>query len=121
MTGEPAGRQTWHREGAKGKKEKVGFNPSRNPNVEDSLWRAQRVAAWRAKGGKVPDGSWRVAGALDAARKAMAWYQVLQADDGHWAGDYGGPHFLMPGLVVVWCARSPRAASRRAARRDDSA
>ena len=102
LTGEPAGRQTWHRSGGKGKKEKVGFNPSRNPNVEDGLWRAQRIAAWKAKGGKVPDASWRVSDALDAARKAMAWYQVLQADDGHWAGDYGGPLFLLPGLVVVW-------------------
>ena len=27
---------------------------------------------------------------------------MLQCDDGHWAADYGGPHFLMPGLVVAW-------------------
>ena len=27
---------------------------------------------------------------------------MLQTEDGHWAGDYGGPHFLMPGLVVAW-------------------
>tara|TARA_B100000795_G_scaffold64124_1_gene43272 strand:- start:1387 stop:2217 length:831 start_codon:yes stop_codon:yes gene_type:complete len=89
LTGEPAGRQTWHRE--PGGKETVGFNPSKNPNPDDSVWRAQRVAAWKAKGGSVPSDSWRVTGPLDAARKAMAWYQVLQSDDGHWAGDYGGP------------------------------
>ena len=101
-------------------KEREGFNPSKNPNPEDLLWRAQRVAAWKAKGGTIPDASWKVAGParcihhprmlerrstvaravvwvdsrggsallrqLDAARKAMAWYQVLQSDDGHWAG-----------------------------------
>jgi len=31
--------------------------------------------------------------ALNAAR----FYAQLQAEDGHWAGDYGGPLFLMPG------------------------
>jgi len=27
---------------------------------------------------------------------------MLQCDDGHFAGDYGGPMFLMPGLITVW-------------------
>ena len=26
---------------------------------------------------------------------------LLQDEDGHWPGDYGGPMFLMPGLVIV--------------------
>jgi cycloartenol synthase len=26
---------------------------------------------------------------------------MLQCSDGHWAGDYGGPMFLMPGLIIV--------------------
>ena len=103
LTGEAAGRQIWHKPagGARGAP-KFGFNPSKNPNPEDELWRAQRVAAWTAQGGRVPDATWQPSSALDAARKALAWYSVLQADDGHWAGDYGGPHFLLPGLVVVW-------------------
>ena len=44
----------------------------------------------------MPSGAWRVTGPLDAARKAMAWYQVLQSEDGHWAGDYGGTLSLSP-------------------------
>lgn len=40
--------------------------------------------------------------AKEAARKAAQFYSMLQTEDGHWAGDYGGPHFLMPGLIVVW-------------------
>lgn len=35
--------------------------------------------------------------AVDAALKGMHFYRHLQAEDGHWAGDYGGPLFLLPG------------------------
>ncbi|KAL7748119.1 Lanosterol synthase (Oxidosqualene--lanosterol cyclase) [Sorochytrium milnesiophthora] len=38
----------------------------------------------------------------DAARQAMRFVSRLQTDDGHWAGEYGGPMFLIPGFVVVW-------------------
>uniref|UniRef100_A0A8C9TXW1 Terpene cyclase/mutase family member n=1 Tax=Scleropages formosus TaxID=113540 RepID=A0A8C9TXW1_SCLFO len=31
----------------------------------------------------------------------MEFYQHLQAEDGHWAGDYGGPLFLLPGLLIT--------------------
>ena len=105
LTGETAGRQIWHRtlpSVTTNPTERHGFNPSVNPNPEDEIWRAQRVAAWKAAGRAVPDAKWKPTTALDALRKAMSWYQVLQSDDGHWAGDYGGPHFLLPGLVVVW-------------------
>lgn len=36
----------------------------------------------------------------DALRAGVSFYATLQEDDGHWPGDYGGPLFLMPGLVV---------------------
>ncbi|XP_072300240.1 lanosterol synthase [Eucyclogobius newberryi] len=39
--------------------------------------------------------------ALDSALKGMNFYKVLQAEDGHWAGDYGGPLFLLPGLLIT--------------------
>eukprot|EP01104_Vermistella_antarctica_P006072 TRINITY_DN16801_c0_g1_i1.p1 TRINITY_DN16801_c0_g1~~TRINITY_DN16801_c0_g1_i1.p1 ORF type:complete len:741 (+),score=159.05 TRINITY_DN16801_c0_g1_i1:57-2225(+) len=38
---------------------------------------------------------------VDAARKGITFYQELQSDDGHWSNDYGGPMFLMPGLVIT--------------------
>uniref|UniRef100_A0A8C7GE15 Terpene cyclase/mutase family member n=1 Tax=Oncorhynchus kisutch TaxID=8019 RepID=A0A8C7GE15_ONCKI len=39
--------------------------------------------------------------AVESALKGMAFYSQLQAEDGHWAGDYGGPLFLLPGLLIT--------------------
>ena len=38
--------------------------------------------------------------ALEAARNGYRFFQALQCEDGHWAGEYGGPMFLIPGLVI---------------------
>lgn len=32
---------------------------------------------------------------------AIKFYECLQAEDGHWPGDYAGPMFLLPGLVIA--------------------
>jgi hypothetical protein len=39
--------------------------------------------------------------ALRGALKGMNYYGTLQMEDGHWPGDYGGPMFLMPGLIIT--------------------
>jgi cycloartenol synthase len=36
-----------------------------------------------------------------ALHKGMAFFSTLQMGDGHWPGDYGGPMFLMPGLIIA--------------------
>uniref|UniRef100_A0A8C4W6E6 Terpene cyclase/mutase family member n=1 Tax=Gopherus evgoodei TaxID=1825980 RepID=A0A8C4W6E6_9SAUR len=39
--------------------------------------------------------------AQEAALNGMKFYSGLQAEDGHWPGDYGGPLFLLPGLLIT--------------------
>ena len=34
-------------------------------------------------------------------RGAISFYEGLQCEDGHWAGDYGGPMFLFPGAATA--------------------
>ena len=34
-------------------------------------------------------------------RAGLDFYQTLQMEDGHWPGDYAGPMFLMPGMVIA--------------------
>ncbi|XP_060213266.1 cycloartenol synthase 2-like isoform X2 [Lycium barbarum] len=37
---------------------------------------------------------------MTTLRKALRFYSTIQAEDGHWPADYGGPLFLLPGLVI---------------------
>ncbi|KAK9764233.1 Lanosterol synthase (Oxidosqualene--lanosterol cyclase) [Basidiobolus ranarum] len=36
---------------------------------------------------------------MDSVRNCFEFYKHLQTEDGHWAGEYGGPMFLLPGIV----------------------
>eukprot|EP00538_Stauroneis_constricta_P000240 CAMPEP_0119550102 /NCGR_PEP_ID=MMETSP1352-20130426/3698_1 /TAXON_ID=265584 /ORGANISM="Stauroneis constricta, Strain CCMP1120" /LENGTH=1022 /DNA_ID=CAMNT_0007595859 /DNA_START=59 /DNA_END=3127 /DNA_ORIENTATION=+ len=87
---------------AQGGREYFGFNPSVNPNSCDMVFRAQQIRNYVESGKSAPSMTDQPKTPHDAARKAAHFYSMLQTEDGHWAGDYGGPHFLMPGLVTAW-------------------
>lgn len=38
---------------------------------------------------------------LEAVKKGIQYMSAVQTEDGHWAGDYGGPMFLLPGLIIT--------------------
>ncbi|KAJ3194273.1 Lanosterol synthase (Oxidosqualene--lanosterol cyclase), partial [Dinochytrium kinnereticum] len=38
---------------------------------------------------------------LESARNCLRFFKRLQTEDGHWAGEYGGPMFLIPGLCIT--------------------
>jgi len=82
--------------------QRPAFCAHRNPNAGDRIFRRQRIKQWMSGGGRYPNEDEVPASPLDAARKGIEYYQMLQCEDGHWAGDYGGPHFLLPGLVCTF-------------------
>jgi len=90
-----------------------GFNPSVNPNAGDIIFREQLMSDYVQRGGSLPNvdnndkngtgtGTGDNIPILEATRKAVHFYSMLQTNDGHWGGDYGGPHFLMPGIIIAW-------------------
>jgi len=93
-----AGQQVWRFcPEASEAKEVSTFSAAENPNAGDRIFRAHRLQKWRGSEPKQE----ATKNASEAACKGFAFYQMLQCDDGHWAGDYGGPHFLLPGFVIA--------------------
>ncbi|ROT39023.1 lanosterol synthase [Sodiomyces alkalinus F11] len=39
---------------------------------------------------------------LDAARNGLTFYEKLQLPPGEWGCEYGGPMFLLPGIIITW-------------------
>ncbi|KAK3685213.1 lanosterol synthase [Podospora appendiculata] len=39
---------------------------------------------------------------LDAVRNGLTFFEKLQLPSGHWGCEYGGPMFLLPGIVISW-------------------
>ncbi|KAJ7576848.1 terpenoid cyclases/protein prenyltransferase alpha-alpha toroid [Mycena floridula] len=60
-------------------------------NEVDKYWLGMKTGLPELPRAKTP---------LEAAKNGYTFYKNLQSWDGHWAGEYGGPLFLMPGLVI---------------------
>jgi lanosterol synthase len=39
---------------------------------------------------------------LDSVKNGLAFFEHLQLPPGNWGCEYGGPMFLLPGLVITW-------------------
>ncbi|GKY94922.1 hypothetical protein MPSEU_000457100 [Mayamaea pseudoterrestris] len=121
LTGEPVGRNVWTtappkqqqsshhdvderlvQELAAGGRPVGSFNPSINPNSCDMPFRAQMIRNYIRAGKTPPSITSQPKTIKDVLRKAVHFYSMLQTEDGHWSGDYGGPLFLTPGFVIAW-------------------
>lgn len=74
------------------------FDPSVNSNSADQVFRL--AMAW-PEASSAKRGSEKPPTPYAALRKGFDYFQKLQSQDGHWASDYGGPHFLLPGFVIA--------------------
>ncbi len=84
------------------------FDKARHPNSADRLYRQQ---ALESAGDDVGTAASTTPPAIlenslanqvfRSTYRGIDFYRRLQRDDGHWPGDYGGPHFLLPGLVIA--------------------
>lgn len=81
------------------------FNKKENPNSGDRVFRSQANPPKA-----VSSSSLKFPGHLQtdiakkayhAALKGFSFYETLQTEAGNWPGDYGGPMFLLPGLIFV--------------------
>ncbi|XP_047457490.1 lanosterol synthase-like [Mugil cephalus] len=81
------GRQTWHY-----------VDEEDTPDREQTMLEAHSVGLDTSK--FVPD-SPAAQTAWEAVTKGMHFYSQLQAEDGHWATDYGGILLLLPGLLIT--------------------
>ena len=70
------------------------FNKTGNPNSADCIFKQQILNTKNTT-------EQRPAFKQDAFLNAISYYKNLQTDAGFWPGDYGGPLFLMPGLIIA--------------------
>lgn len=76
------------------------YDPATNPNSADAVYREQCAAGETHQGTPL--------------EKAIRFYETLQTADGNFTGDYGGPMFLLPGLVITsYITQSPFPAPHR--------
>ncbi len=79
------------------------FDPFQNPNSGDKVYRHAAVnAKYQEFAGQIPQAkNPEEQKVTDALIKGINYFSYLQSEDGHWPGDYGGPLFLLPGLLIA--------------------
>jgi len=79
------------------------FDKSINPNSGDKVFRYSAISSkYQAFNGQIPQvADPKKQRITEALVKGINYHAFLQSDDGHWPGDYGGPLFLLPGLLIA--------------------
>jgi len=79
------------------------FDKSINPNSGDKVFRHSAInSKYKAFNGQIPQvADPKKQRITEALIKGINYHAFLQSDDGHWPGDYGGPLFLLPGLLIA--------------------
>ena len=79
------------------------FDKSVNPNSGDKVFRHSAISSkYQAFNGQIPQvADPKKQRITEALVKGINYHAFLQSDDGHWPGDYGGPLFLLPGLLIA--------------------
>jgi len=79
------------------------FDKSNNPNSGDKVFRNTAInAKFHEFTGQIPQAqNPEQQNVTNALIKGMNYFSYLQSDEGHWPGDYGGPLFLLPGLLIA--------------------
>ncbi|MCK5356418.1 MAG: hypothetical protein KAJ63_14975, partial [Methyloprofundus sp.] len=79
------------------------FDRRSNPSSADKVFRQQATQknTSRFTGEKPQSENKQEQLLIDSLIKGMHYFSRLQSDEGHWAGDYGGPLFLLPGLLIA--------------------
>ncbi len=83
------------------------FDKIKNPNSADIVYRKSKhqsdndpeIPDWLKRSSNFSSSLEKKANS--AAFKGIRYYESLQSEDGHWPGDYGGPLFLLPALIIV--------------------
>jgi len=79
------------------------FDREKNPSASDAIFRAQMQANNPRPEtlGKPSSKNPEEQKLIDSIINGIEYFSQLQSDEGHWAGDYGGPLFLLPGLLIA--------------------
>ncbi|KAH9190329.1 hypothetical protein AeNC1_007697 [Aphanomyces euteiches] len=94
VRGNVCGRQVWRPQGKV--VELPPFSAAENMNAGDKLFRHLVL-----EGKALPPPRKKEGDVEEALKQAVEFYKLLQSEDGSWQGDYGGPMFLLPGLVIT--------------------
>lgn len=130
LVGNGKGRSTWippqssdpeepEGESTQSSSARFAFDREANANAEDKVYRAMMLEAHpfdEALLTRSAAGDSEARQCATAAARGSVFYSRLQTDGGFWPGDYGGPMFLLPGLVIAChVCKVDLGAARRAA------